>query len=71
MHTDTCMLILRNMLLVQLLVLLAPAGNMPICPQELHKIWQTLNTPLFPKRSTKTNHKSGSFWEIDMTKFEP
>ncbi len=29
------------------------------------------NTPLFQKKPTKTNHRSGKFWEIDMTNFEP
>jgi len=71
MHADIVTMILRNMLLAHALVFLTHAGNVPIGQQELNKIWRTLNATLFPKRPAKTNHKSGSFWEIDMTKFEP
>lgn len=71
MHADIVTMILRNLLLVQLLAILAHAGHMPIGQQELHKIWKTLKTPLLPKRPAKTNHTSDRFWEIDMTKFEP
>jgi hypothetical protein len=71
MHADIFMIILRNMLLVQILAILTRAADMPVIQHELLKIWRTLNTPLLPKRPEKPNHKSGRFWEIDMTKFEP
>jgi hypothetical protein len=61
----------RNILAFQLLMALAFAGNEPVVQQELLKIWKRLNTPLLPKKSAGTNHKSNKFWEIDMTKFEP
>jgi hypothetical protein len=61
----------RNMLLFQLLLVLALIGNTAVFHQELLRIWKTLKTPFLPLRSTRTNHKSNKFWEIDMTKFEP
>jgi hypothetical protein len=71
MHIDILVINLRNILLFQLLVALALAGNVPAVQQELLKIWKRLNTPLITIKSTRTNHKSNKFWEIDMTKFEP
>ena len=71
MHVDIISVTLRNILFFQLMMVLVLAGNAPLVQQELLKIWKTLNTPLFPKRSGGTNHKSNKFWEIDMTKFEP
>lgn len=64
-------IMIRNLLLAHVLVILSLAGNMPVVQQELLRIWRTLKTPLFQKRPAKTNHRSGRFWEIDMTKFEP
>jgi hypothetical protein len=71
MHFDPMTLNLRNILVFQLLVVVTLAGNSPVVQQELLKIWKTLNTPLLQKKSNKTNHRSGKFWEIDMTNFEP
>jgi len=71
MHVDIISVTLRNILFFQLMMVLVLAGNAPLVQQELLKIWKTLNTPLFPKRPSGTNHKSNKFWEIDMTKFEP
>jgi hypothetical protein len=71
MHVDTVTLTLRNILFFQLLAVSVLAGSAPAVQQELLKIWKTLNTPLLPTRSSRTNHKSNKFWEIDMTKFEP
>jgi hypothetical protein len=65
------MIALRNVLLVQLLTALTLAGNSPRLQQELLRIWKTLKTPLLRKKPNKPNHKSGKFWEIDMTDFEP
>jgi len=47
------------------------AVNSPRLQQELLRIWKTLNAPLLRKKPVKPNHKSGKFWEIDMTDFEP
>ena len=71
MHTDAIVIALRNILLVQLLTALALAGNFPRLQQELLRIWKTHNAPLLWKKPAKPNHKSGKFWEIDMTDFEP
>lgn len=71
MHADIITLALRNTLLFALMTFLLLIANAPVFQQELLKIWKTLNTPLLPKRSAATNHKSNKFWEIDMTKFEP
>ncbi len=71
MHIEILTINLRNILLFQLLVVLAFAGNAPVIHQELLRIWKTLKAPFLHIRSTRTNHKSNKFWEIDMTKFEP
>jgi hypothetical protein len=71
MHVDPMSLNLRIILALQLPVVLTFAGHSPIVQQELLKIWMMFNTPVFQKKPTKTNHRSGKFWEIDMTNFEP
>ena len=71
MHPDVIMIELRNILLVQLLMGLTLAGNAPRLQQELLRIWKTLKAPLLSKKPIKPNHKSGKFWEIDMSDFEP
>jgi len=71
MHVDLFTESLRNILAFQIVATLALAGYTPVVQQELTRIWKTLNTPLLPKKSTGTNHKSNKFWEIDMTDFEP
>ncbi len=71
MHPDATMIALRNILLVNIAVSLLFIGNAPRLQQELLRIWKTLNTPLRREKPRKTNHKSGKFWEIDMTNFEP
>ncbi len=71
MQPDAIMIALRNVLLVQFLMALTLAGNSPRLQQELLRIWKTLKAPLFWKKPNKPNHKSGKFWEIDMSDFEP
>jgi hypothetical protein len=71
MHPDVIMIALRNVLLIQLLMALTLAGNSPRLQQELLRIWKTLNASLLRIKPAKPNHKSGKFWEIDMTDFEP
>ena len=71
MHVDPMSLNLRNILVFQLLIVFTLAMNPPVVQRELLKIWKTLNTPLLQKKPTKPNHRSGKFWEIDMTNFEP
>lgn len=62
---------LRNVFVLQMLLVLALAGNEPVVQQELLKIWKRLNTPLLPKKHAETNHRSNRFWEIDLTRLEP
>lgn len=71
MSVDLITVNFRNILALQLLAALTLAVNEPVVQQELLKIWKRLNTPLLPKKPTGTNHRSGKFWEIDLTKFEP
>lgn len=62
-----------NVLFFQLLLALAYANavNALVIHYDLLRIWKTLKAPFLPLKSTKTNHISNKFWEIDMTKFEP
>jgi predicted LPLAT superfamily acyltransferase len=71
MHTEIFAINFRNMLLFQMLLVLTFVGNTAVFHRELLRIWKMLKTPVLPIRSTKTNHRSNKFWEIDMTKFEP
>ena len=61
---------IRNILLVQLLVLVLVPGYALQVRRELVKIWHTLKTPIFPKKTVSLK-KSGKFWKIDLTKLEP
>jgi hypothetical protein len=61
---------IRNILLVQMLmIVLVPGYVLQVC-RELVKIWKTLKTPILPKKGDSLK-KGGKFWEIDLTKFEP
>ena len=71
MHIETFAISLRNIILIQLPAALLFAGSAPVIHQELFRIWKTLKAPFHPIKSSKTNHASNKFWEIDMTKFEP
>jgi hypothetical protein len=71
MNTELIAINLRNILLLQLLVVLSIALNIPIIHRDLLRFWNTLKAPFLMIKSTKTNHPSNKFWEIDMTKFEP
>lgn len=70
MHIETHAI---NALFFQLLVALAYAHavNAPLNHHDLLRIWKKFKAPFPPLKSTKTNHMSNKFWEIDMTKFEP
>ena len=71
MHIEIISINLRNILLFQLLAILAITGNAPVVQQELLRIWKMLKAPFILIKSTKTNHPSNKFWEIDITKLEP
>ena len=70
MHIETHAIYI---LFFQLLVALAyaQAVNALVIHNDLLRIWKTLKAPFLQLKSTRTNHKSNNFWEIDMTKFEP
>ncbi len=58
---------LRNLLLMQLaLIFLAPTYAFEV-RRELLRLWRSIHAPFLRKKAPK----KGSFWEIDMTKFEP
>jgi hypothetical protein len=61
---------IRNILLVQMLMIEMVPDYAVQVRRGLVKIWKTLKTPILPKR-TGPSKKSGKFWEIDLTKFEP
>ncbi len=58
---------LRNILLVQLFVVLLAPGYAVQVHLELLKIWRTLRTAFVIRRPRPRSR----FWEIDMTQFEP
>jgi hypothetical protein len=60
---------IRNILLLQLVMIVMMPGHLLLVRQELIKIWKSINTPFYQKRATPK--KRSKFWEIDMTKFEP
>jgi hypothetical protein len=60
---------MRNILLVQFLLIAALPGHASLFRLQLIRIWRTINAPFLQKR--KTRRKGSRFWEIDMTKFEP
>jgi hypothetical protein len=61
---------IRNILLVQMLMIIMVPDYALQVRRELVKIWKTLKTPILPKR-TDPSKKNGKFWAIDLTKFEP
>lgn len=67
MFSSELTIAIRNILLVQLLVIMVPGHPVPVCRQLLN-IWK-LVTSSEPKKETRK--KPNKFWEIDMTKFEP
>ena len=71
MPIDEITITLRNILALTLFTVVIMNDHSLLVRQELLKIWKTLNTPLLPEKPSRTNHKSNSFWEIDMTDFEP
>lgn len=61
---------IRNILLVQMLMIVLVPGYAVQVRRELVKIWKTLKSPILPKKS-RSLKKGGRFWEIDLTKLEP
>lgn len=69
MYTHDAVLAIRNILLLQLMVIALVPGHVALVRQELLKIWKRINEPFSFKKTT--DKKKNRFWEIDMTKFEP
>ena len=67
---DAFVITIRNILLLQLIVMTMAPEKVVLARQEILKFWKELKTPLFPKTAKKPANR-GRFWEIDMTKFEP
>jgi hypothetical protein len=70
MFTDGIIIGIRNILLVQLLIMAAAPERAVRLRQELVRIWKTLEAPVFLKKTHPVVRKGGGFWEIDMTKFD-
>lgn len=60
---------IRNILLVQFLLIAAFPGHAALFRLQLIRIWRSINAPFLWKKETR--RKRSRFWEIDMTKFEP
>jgi hypothetical protein len=69
MVTHAAAISIRNILLVQLMVIVLVPGHVALVRHELLKIWKRINEPLFFNK--ERGEKKNKFWEIDMTKFEP
>jgi hypothetical protein len=69
MVPDEFTIVIRNILLVQLLMITALPGHTSVFRLQLIRIWRSINAPFLQKKNTR--RKGSRFWEIDMTKFEP
>jgi hypothetical protein len=67
---DAFIITIRNILLLQLIVMTMAPEKGVLVRQEILKFLRELRTPLFQKTAKKPGNR-GKFWEIDMTKFEP
>jgi len=68
---DAFAITVRNILLLLLIIMTIAPGRVMPARQELLKLWKTLRPPLFSKNTKPAGNCRGTFWEIDMTKFEP
>ncbi len=68
MVPDNFIIGIRNILLIQLVLALATPAYAIEVRRELLRVWRSINAPFLRKKEAS---KKGSFWEIDMTKFEP
>lgn len=68
MFSSELTLEIRNILLIQLLLVLMLPGYAVLACSRLISIWKSIKAP-FPKE--ETSKKRNKFREIDMTKFEP
>lgn len=62
---------IRNLLLVQAMMIVLVPNNAELICMKLVRTWKTFLAPFLVKRPNRTNATRKTFWEIDMTKFEP
>lgn len=60
---------IRNILLVQLFLLVMVPEHAFAVRRELQRLWRSIHAPFRQKKEPEK--KRSKFWEIDMTKFEP
>ncbi len=60
---------IRNILLVQLVTIILAPSHVLLISREITRIWQSINAPFLQRKPVR--RKGSTFWEIDMTKFEP
>lgn len=71
MFASEISLAMRNILLIQLLlVIMVPSYGVPVYLKLLH-IWKKFNASMVTQSRARTNKKRNKFWEIDMTDLEP
>ena len=68
MITHETSILLRNILLLQLLVIVIVPDYAFVIQKKLLKFWKSIVAPVNHKIPPD---KRGKFWEIDMTKLEP
>jgi hypothetical protein len=68
MFSDHLAIGLRNLLMLQLLVAVLAPERVIALNRNITRIWRSFLAPL---RARKCRPAGKSFWEIDMTKFEP
>jgi hypothetical protein len=62
---------LYKLLILQLVILSLSTKMLAMDLHEFLKIWHVLKILFLPKAKKKSGKLKESFWEIDMTKFEP
>jgi hypothetical protein len=68
---DQLVFSIRNILLIQLIIIISSAPELTLClHQEIMKIWKKMSAPFHETPANRIKKRS-TFWEIDMTKFEP
>lgn len=64
-------LALRNILLIQLVVFAVTRDQQLLVYKKIEELRKRLSHPFHFTKSTGPKVKKDSFWEIDMTNFEP
>ncbi len=71
MIEDMRIISLYKVLILQLVILSLSTKMLAMDLHEFLKILHVLKIPFLPKAKKKAGKRKESFWEIDMTKFEP